>query len=125
MAFETDRDTIYAADETQDLISSEKVDGTAVFSRDGEKLGSIHHFMVGKLDGQVRYAVLNFGGLFEGDRYYPLPWKALTYNTDLGGYEIGIDKEQLKSSPSFERGREPIYDADYDRKLRDYYGGRY
>jgi hypothetical protein len=52
MAFETDRDTIYAADENQDLISSEKVDGTAVFSREGEKLGSIHHFMVGKLDGK-------------------------------------------------------------------------
>ena len=91
MAFETDRDTIYAADETQGLISSEKVDGTAVFSREGEKLGSIHHLMVGKRDGQVRYAVLSFGGLFEGDRYYPLPWNALTYNTDLDGYEVGID----------------------------------
>jgi hypothetical protein len=101
------------------------VDGTAVYSRDGDKLGSIHHFMVGKLDGQVRYAVLNFGGLFEGDRYYPLPWKALNYSTDLGGYEIGIDKEQLKNSPSFERGNEPTYDAEYDRKLRGYYDDRF
>jgi hypothetical protein len=125
MAFETDRETVFATDETQDLISSEKVDGTAVFSRDGEKLGSIHHFMVGKRDGQVRYAVLNFGGLFESDKYHPLPWESLTYNTELGGYEIGIEKEQLKNSPSFERGSEPIYDADYDRKLRGYYGGRY
>jgi hypothetical protein len=118
MSLEADRDTIYAADETQDLISSEKVEGTAVFSREREKLGSIHHFMVGKRDGQVRYAVLSFGGLFEGDRYYPLPWNALSYNTGLGGYEIGIDKEQLKNSPSFERGSEPTYDAEYDRQLR-------
>jgi hypothetical protein len=81
--------------------------------------------MVGKLDGQVRYAVLNFGGLFEGDRFYPLPWEALNYNTDLGGYEIGIDKEQLKNSPSFERGNEPAYDAEYDRNLRSYYGDRF
>jgi hypothetical protein len=125
MAYETDRDTILEADETQSLISSDKVDGTSVYSRDGDKLGSIHHFMVGKRDGQVRYAVLNFGGMFEGDRYYPLPWKALNYNTELGGYEIGIDKEQLKNSPSFERGSEPTYDAEYDRKLRSYYGDRY
>lgn len=125
MADETDRETILATDETQDLISSEKVDGTAVFSRDGDKLGSIHHFMVGKRDGQVRHAVLSFGGLFEGDRFYPLPWDALTYNTELGGYEIGIDKEQLKNAPSFERGSEPIYDANYDRELQGYYGGRY
>jgi hypothetical protein len=125
MALETDRDTIYATDETQDLISSEKVEGTAVFSRDGEKLGSIHHFMVGKRDGQVRYAVLSFGGLFKGDRYYPLPWDALTYNTELEGYEIGIDKEQLENSPSFEPGSEPIYDTDYDREVRGYYAGSY
>jgi hypothetical protein len=121
MAFESDRDTILAADETYDLISSEKVDGTAVYSRDGDKLGSIHHFMVGKRDGRVKFAVLNFGGLFEGDRYHPLPWNALTYNTELDGYEIGLSKEQLKDSPSFERGSEPIYDAVYGRKIDDYY----
>jgi hypothetical protein len=121
MAFETDHDTILAADETYDLISSEKVDGTAVYSRDGEKLGSIHHFMVGKRDGRVRFAVLNFGGLFEADRYHPLPWNALTYNTELDGYEIGLTKEQLKDSPSFERGGEPTYDAEYGREIDDYY----
>jgi hypothetical protein len=125
MAYETDPETTLARDETQDLISSEKVDGTAVYDRDGDKLGSIHHFMVGKRDGQVRYAVLNFGGLFEGDRYHPLPWDALTYNTDLGGYEIGIDKEQLKNAPSFEPGNEPTYDSTYDRELQGYYSNRY
>jgi len=125
MALESDRDTILAADETGGLISSDKVDGTSVYSRNGEKLGSVHHFMVGKRDGQVRYAVLNFGGLFEGDRFYPLPWKALNYNTDLGGYEVGIDKEELKNSPSFERGSEPAYDAEYDRSLRSHYGDRF
>ena len=125
MAFETDRDATFEADETQELISSEKVDGTAVYSRDGEKLGSIHHFMVGKRDGRVRYAVLSFGGLFEGGRYNPLPWDALTYNTDLDGYEVGIDKEQLTNAPSFERGSEPSYDTNYDQELQGYYAGRY
>ena len=89
MDYDTDRETTLARDETHELISSEKVDGTSVYSRDGDKLGSIHHFMVGKRDGRVRFAVLNFGGLFEGDRYYPLPWNALTYNTELDGYEVG------------------------------------
>ena len=41
MAFDKGRETIFATDETQELISSEKVDGTAVFSRDAERLGSI------------------------------------------------------------------------------------
>jgi hypothetical protein len=73
MANDTNSDPI-GRDETHDLISSEKVDGTAVYNRQGERLGSIHHFMVGKRDGKVRYAVLSFGGLFGmGENYYPLP----------------------------------------------------
>lgn len=124
MHVDTDRANSLDTDETYDLISSEKVDGTSVYSRDGDKLGSIDHVMIGKRDGRVRYAVLSFGGLFEGDRYYPLPWDALTYNTQQDGYEVALDKEQLKNSPSYERGNEPTYDANYDRQLRSYYGDR-
>lgn len=125
MDVDTKREKILEKDETHELISSDKVDGTSVYSRDGDKLGSIHHFMVGKRDGRVKYAVLNFGGLFEGDRFYPLPWDALTYSTDLDGYAIALDKEQLKNSPSYDRGSEPSYDADYDRELQGHYEGSY
>src|SRR5438270_12034761 len=34
-----------ARDETFDLISSQQVDGTAVYDRGGEKLGKLAHFM--------------------------------------------------------------------------------
>ncbi len=125
MTLVADRENTLKTDDTHALISSEKVDGTTVYSRDGDKLGSIHHFMVGKRDGRVRYAVLSFGGLFEGDRYYPIPWDALTYSTDLDGYEIALDKEQLKKSPSYDSGNEPLFDADYDRKLRESHDDRY
>lgn len=120
MAYENDREPTLERDETQDLISSEKVDGTAVYSPNGDKLGSIHHFMVGKQDGKVRYAVLNFGGLFE-NRYHPIPWDQLTYNTDDGGYRINLTKEQLKDAPSFDPASEPTYDRNCDREIDDFY----
>ena len=120
MAYENDRETTLEADETQELISSEKVDGTAVYSSDGDKLGSIHHLMVGKLDGKVRYAVVNLGGIFGGD-YHPLPWNQLKYSTDHDGYLIDLTEEQLKASPSFDRDSEPTYNNEYDRKIDDYY----
>ena len=86
MAFDTDSNTI-ARDETHDLISSDKVEGTAVYNRQGEKLGTVTSFMVGKRNGRVQYAVLSFGGLFGmGEKFYPLPWDTLTYDTDKGGY---------------------------------------
>ena len=37
-----------ATDELSSLISSDKVEGTAVYDRGGEKLGSIHSVMIDK-----------------------------------------------------------------------------
>ena len=110
-------------DETTERISSSKVDGTAVFGRDGEKIGKIDHFMVGKSDGRVRYAVMSFGGLFGlGEDYHPLPWDQLTYDTEKGGYAVSLDKDRLKGSPSYPRGQEPRYDRDFDQRVHGYYG---
>ena len=47
-----------ATDETSSLISSDKVEGTAVYDRRGEKLGSIHSVMIDKISGKVAYAVM-------------------------------------------------------------------
>ena len=38
-------------DETSRLIASNKVEGTAVYARDGARLGSIYNFMVDKRSG--------------------------------------------------------------------------
>ena len=105
------------------LIASNRVEGTAVYNRDDEKLGRIESFMVDKKSGQAEYAIMSFGGLFGlGDNHYPLPWSVLTYDTDKGGYVVDIDKEKLKSGPSFKAGEEPSFDPDYDRRVYDYYG---
>lgn len=112
--------------ETEDLISSEKVDGTAVYNREGDRLGSIKHFMVGKRDGRVRYAVLTFGGLFGiGERYYPLPWNALSYDANMGGYLVDLDRASLETAPSYERGGEPSYDRAYGERVYGFYGWSY
>ena len=77
------------SDETDELIASNKVEGTAIYNHQGERIGTLHHFMVGKRSGQVAYAVMSFGGLFGlGENYYPLPWNELTYDTSRGGYVI-------------------------------------
>ena len=45
-----------------DVISSDKVEGTSVYNDAGDKLGSIDDLMIDKRSGQVRYAVMKFGG---------------------------------------------------------------
>ena len=79
-------DATPATDETDRLIASNKVEGTAVYDPQGERLGSIYNFMVDKRSGRAEYAVLSFGGFLGiGDDYYPLPWQSLNYDTGLGG----------------------------------------
>ena len=111
-----------AIEETGRLIASNKVEGTAVFSREGEHLGSVYNFMVDKYTGQVAYAVMSFGGFLGlGESYRPLPWRALRYDTKLEGYVVDLDHDQLMNAPGHE-GDDPFADPAYGRRLRDYYG---
>jgi hypothetical protein len=82
-----------ATDETLNLISADKVVGTSVYNRQGEKLGSVYTLMLNKLNGQVAYAVMSFGGFLGiGESYHPLPWRILSYDTALGGYMVDLDR---------------------------------
>lgn len=110
-------------EESNRLISSEKVDGTAVYSRDGEKLGSVKSFMVDKRSGKAEYAVLQFGGFLGiGSDYYPIPWEMLTYDVDQGGYVVDIDKDRLKNAPRFPSGHDQLHDETYSREVSGYWG---
>ena len=65
-------------DETDRLISSDKVDGTTVYNRSGDNIGSIDHLMIDKVSGQVEYAVMSTGGFLGiGESYSPVPWNSL------------------------------------------------
>ncbi len=112
---------------THPIISSEKVVGTAVYNDRGDKLGSIDDIMIDKLSGQVRYAVLEFGGfLGVGTDRYPLPWSTLKYDTRHDGYVIALTKEQLEGGPKYPHAeRKAGWDDDYGRHVSGYYGVAY
>lgn len=115
-----------ATDETSRLISSGKVEGTAVYNRNGERLGAIANFMVEKRSGKVEYAVLSFGGFLGiGSDYYPLPWNVLDYDTRQGGYVVDLAKEVLEKAPRYSRDREPEFDRAYGEEIYGYYNVPY
>ena len=74
----------YEERETGNLIGSDKVEGTAVYGANSQRIGSIERVMIDKMSGKVAYAVLGFGGFLGiGDDHYPLPWQSLQYDTNL------------------------------------------
>jgi hypothetical protein len=122
-----DRTDDVTADETNTLISADKVQGTAVYDATGDRLGSIDSVMINKRSGKVAYAVMSFGGFLGiGERYHPLPWDALTYDTDKGGYNIQQSPDQLRDAPNY--SRDELDRLDYGRsggEIRSYYGVPY
>lgn len=113
-------------DEAHDLIASDKVEDTPVYRPDGEKIGRISHFMVGKRSGKVEYALLSFGGfLGMGKELRPVPWDALDYNIDLGGYVVSAEEDTLKNSPYIQKGHEPAWDKAYGMHIYGYWGVPY
>jgi hypothetical protein len=108
--------------ETKDLIGSDKVEGTAVFSVDGEKMGTIERVMLGKADGKVAYAVLQFGGFLGlGHDHYPLPWSSLSYDETLGGYKTNVSAQRFASAPKYATNDSDWSWNSHYRKVEDYY----
>jgi sporulation protein YlmC with PRC-barrel domain len=103
------------------LIAASKVNGTSVYDRRGEKLGSVYDVMLDKVSGTAQYAILSFGSfLGMGGSYHPLPWKSLTYDRNQGGYVVDVDKSRLEKAPSYteeepSRWGDPAYGSEIDR----------
>ena len=105
------------------LIAAEKVEGTDVYNTKGEKLGTVDDIMLDKVSGKAIYAIMSFGGFLGiGEKYHPLPWKVLTYDTGLGGYVVDLDAETLRGAPSFDRDEVPDWGSrDWGTRVHDYY----
>jgi hypothetical protein len=103
------------------LISSEDVEGTNVYDLKGTKIGAIDHLMIDKVSGNVRYAVMSFGGFLGlGHSHYPVPWGALKYDANLGGYITGITEQQLKDAPQF--SDDSWSNRNWEQKTHTHYG---
>ena len=69
---------------------------------------------------------MSFGGFLGiGERYHPLPWRMLTYDTGLGGYVVDVTREKLEGAPSYTRDETPWSRPDYGRDVYSHYGMPY
>jgi hypothetical protein len=112
-----------AKTESGRLIAADKVQGTEVYNSNGETLGTIENVMIDKPTGRVTYAVMSFGGILGmGKDRRPLPWGMLRYDTQLGGYVVGIDENKLKGAPAYEDSPDFNWnDEEWGRRMHEYY----
>jgi len=106
-------------DETRDLIASNKVEGTPVYGRDDQRLGTVKTLMIDKYKGQVRFAVLSHASGFLGldERFLPVQWDELRYDDRRGGYRVNFTGEDVAYTLD-RRERERAQGRDLDRSAR-------
>jgi sporulation protein YlmC with PRC-barrel domain len=80
------------------VIESDRVEGTYVYDRDDNHIGTIKRLMIEKVSGHVSSAVISFGGFFGlGEHEYSIPWDKLQYDVNLAGYRTDITEQDLKA----------------------------
>lgn len=108
------------------LITSRRVTDAPVYNTAGEKIGRIEDLSIDKLSGQVRYALLSFGGFLGiGEKFHPLPWSVLDYDTKVDGYVVPLGKEELEAAPSYTLTELEAFgggDRSYREGVYAYYG---
>jgi hypothetical protein len=110
--------------ETVSLIGSDKVQGTAVYGADGEKIGSIERVMIEKINGQSVLCGAQLRRLpRDRRRLLSSAWPSLKYNGDLGGYQTMVPIEKIKTAPKYARKDTWDWDnGDRAHNVDDYYG---
>jgi hypothetical protein len=107
-------------DETRDLIASRKVEGTAVYGRDDQRLGTIKTLMIDKVRGHIRYAVLAHGTGFLGfeEQLFPVQWEELRYDERRGGYRVDFTGEDVRYTLERRHRQRPARARDIDDDWR-------
>jgi hypothetical protein len=104
------------------LVQSNETDAMKVRTREGEKVGSVHTYMINKRSGRAAYVVLTIGGfLGMGKAYYPLPFGLLAFDPATDSYVVRIDRRVLEGGPSW-ASNPPLFDQAYANRVASYYG---
>src|SRR5690349_21456786 len=96
--------TIAEARDKNGVLKASDVIGMKVEGIDEKSLGTIKDLVLDPVEGDIQYAVLDFGG-FLGikDKYFIVPWEAITFNATGKKIVLDVTKRDLKKAPGFDK----------------------
>ncbi len=105
------------------IMGASTLTGDAVKNPAGDTLGEIKEIMLDVPKGAIAYVVMTFGGfLGVGDKYFAVPWLALTLDTARKCFVLNATKEQLEAAPGFDKDHWPsMADEGWARQVHEHY----
>ena len=72
------------------------------------------------------FAVLSVGGFLGiGEKYFAVPWRAFTMDTDNHRFILDVDKQRLENAPGFDKDHWPsMADQSWAMQVHSYYSTR-
>lgn len=112
------------ARDKSDMLKASSLIGKKVQNTEGKKLGNIRDLVIDPENGDIQYAVLDFGGfLGVGDKYFAVPWEALQLTDDHKAVILDVSKKDLKQAPGFDKNNWPdLNSRDYTIVIYEFYG---
>jgi sporulation protein YlmC with PRC-barrel domain len=107
-----------------EVMAASDFEGEEVVNHNGETLGEIEEIMLDVRSGRIAYAVLAAGGFLGiGEKYFAIPWRALTLDTDRKCFILNVEKQRLENAPGFDRDHWPsMADERWANDVHTYYG---
>lgn len=82
--------------DTECGLSSKDIEGSPVYSRDGELLGSIKDLQIDEVDGSAANALLSYDGRFSfPEKIASIPWAKLKYREETGTFIADVSPDVL------------------------------
>lgn len=105
------------------MLSATSLIGDEVKNASGENLGEIIDLMIDTDSGDVKYAVLTYGGfLGMGNKLFAVPLEILTVHPRDKYFVMTVSKEKLKNAPGFDKDNWPnTADEIWQKSISDYY----
>jgi sporulation protein YlmC with PRC-barrel domain len=107
-----------------EIMAASSFEGETVINPQGETLGEIEEIMLDVRSGRIAYAVMSVGGFLGiGEKYFAVPWRAFTMDTDQKAFILDVDKERLMKAPGFDKDHWPaMADQRWAGQVHSYYG---
>ncbi|CAN7388272.1 PRC-barrel domain-containing protein [Bosea sp. LjRoot9] len=104
------------------IIESDRVEGTAVFDRKYDQIGTIKRLLIEKVSGRVVFVDVTFGGFLGiGSRHVTIPWEKLTYDKELEGYCTDLTEAQVRGAANLYGDKGALPDQTRQQEMSDYW----
>lgn len=109
-----------------EIMAASSFEGETVVNGQGETLGEVEEIMLDVRSGRIAYALMSVGGfLGVGEKYFAVPWSALTLDTGHKHFVLDVDKDRLKNAHGFDKDDWPsMADSQWAATVHSYFSTR-